>query len=499
MVDSDLLKIDYNQAIINMFKEYFDFIKTSGIKTYFIHNLGSFDGYFLYKYLLNIEDYNSVSGADSIIDKQNKFIQISLNKINFKDSYRIFGVSLDKLCKNFGVEGKISKYNPEFNKITLFDNQDLLEQFKEYSIQDSVSLYYAMFNAQRIYFDNYQQDITQVHSTSSLSMKIFRRHFLKDHKIPILTHSQDQFIRQAYYGGSTDLYKAYAKDLHYYDVNSLYPFAMMKPMPDKFICETNNINLVSFFGFIEAIIECPKTVSRPVLPIKPEDRTIYPYGKWKGVYFSEELKAVAKLGYIVTPIKGFMFSKKNIFDDYINHFYEQKKNSTGSHRFIAKMHLNQLYGVFGRSLDQISTINVHVNDLHMFMIKEIVDSLIQINHEIFVLLVKANCSPEWLKQFRSNVTETKNITNGVPSNVAIASAVTAYARIHMIPFKLNPSVVYTDTDSIFTTDKLGDNLIGKNLGLMKDELDGLLIKEAIFLGIKKYGYYYYVNVFYFLV
>ena len=51
-------------------------------------------------------------------------------------------------------------------------------------------------------------------------------------------------------------------------------------------------------------------------------------------------------------------------------------------------------------------------------------------------------------------------------------------------------VVYTDTDSIFTTKPLPLALIGRELGLFKDELNGLLIKEAYFLGIKQYGYWY---------
>jgi hypothetical protein len=38
---------------------------------------------------------------------------------------------------------------------------------------------------------------------------------------------------------------------------------------------------------------------------------------------------------------------------------------------------------------------------------------------------------------------------------------------------------------------LEDKFIGSELGLMKDELKGLTIKEAYFLGINKYGYQYY--------
>jgi hypothetical protein len=84
--------------------------------------------------------------------------------------------------------------------------------------------------------------------------------------------------------------------------------------------------------------------------------------------------------------------------------------------------------------------------------------------------------------------EYKSYHTTVRSNVAIASAVTAYARIHMIPFKLNTDCYYSDTDSVFTKTKLDPSLIGDELGLMKDELDGVLVKEAYFLGIKQYGY-----------
>ena len=36
-----------------------------------------------------------------------------------------------------------------------------------------------------------------------------------------------------------------------------------------------------------------------------------------------------------------------------------------------------------------------------------------------------------------------------------------------------------------------DSLIGSELGLMKDELNGATINEAYFLGIKQYGYSYF--------
>jgi hypothetical protein len=81
----------------------------------------------------------------------------------------------------------------------------------------------------------------------------------------------------------------------------------------------------------------------------------------------------------------------------------------------------------------------------------------------------------------------------VKSNVAIAAAVTSYARIEMIYYKillskLNLKLFYTDTDSIFIDGNLPKTFVGNKLGLMKDELAGGIIKKAYFLGIKKYGY-----------
>jgi hypothetical protein len=91
--------------------------------------------------------------------------------------------------------------------------------------------------------------------------------------------------------------------------------------------------------------------------------------------------------------------------------------------------------------------------------------------------------------------EINNPQKVVKSNVAIASAITSYARIHMIILKiylhsLGINIYYSDTDSLFTDKPIPSHLIGKDLGLLKDEMNGMIIKEAYFLGIKQYGYWF---------
>jgi hypothetical protein len=155
------------------------------------------------------------------------------------------------------------------------------------------------------------------------------------------------------------------------------------------------------------------------------------------------------------------------------------------------MHLNQLYGIFGRRHDLLENINIYKEDLNKYITTRVVKTIIPINEKIITLLIHSNIKEELIVELNNELdTKLSNYYNLVKANVAIASAVTSYSRIHMIPFKIDGSCVYSDTDSVFLTKKLEDKYIGSDLGLMKDELNGLIIKEAYFLGIKKYGYQY---------
>jgi hypothetical protein len=158
------------------------------------------------------------------------------------------------------------------------------------------------------------------------------------------------------------------------------------------------------------------------------------------------------------------------------------------------MHLNTLYGYLGRKLTLIETKNVFKKDLSQYYGTHTIFSEIDINKEISTILMSNNLDYDLINEIKED-TGIKLITNfrKVKSNVGIAAAVTSYARIEMIELKmlllkLGIKLYYTDTDSIFTDKPLPEYLIGKELGQLKDELNGGVIKKAYFLGIKKYGY-----------
>jgi hypothetical protein len=230
---------------------------------------------------------------------------------------------------------------------------------------------------------------------------------------------------------------------------------------------------------------------KPVLPFHLNGKTIYPVGTWKGVYFSEELKGVVKLGYQVTLIRGYEFTKIDLFTKYVETFYEIKRTSTGSEKAIAKLLLNNLYGYFGRKQISIQTQNVKNDNLKPILLTRVVKSIMSINKDFSTVLSYSNVNYKLLSKLNNELNNNiENIISPIKSNVAIAAAVTAYARIVMIPYKLDPNTLYTDTDSIFTAAPIDSTLLGDQLGQMKDEMNGVVIQEALFLGPKKYCYWY---------
>lgn len=92
-----------DMVIDQMWIDFINFIKihkNPSLKVIFVHNLGSFEGIFIFKYLTKLcKD----ASFETLIDGSNDFIKIGITlskglKINWIDSCRIFPIGLDKLC-----------------------------------------------------------------------------------------------------------------------------------------------------------------------------------------------------------------------------------------------------------------------------------------------------------------------------------------------------------------------------------------------------------------
>jgi hypothetical protein len=147
----------------------------------------------------------------------------------------------------------------------------------------------------------------------------------------------------------------------------------------------------------------------------------------------------------------------------------------------AKLLLNYLYGRFGMDDSFINTKIINKRDYLKFegKIKEGIIDILELKDNY---LVQYKDPQMELKTVLDNGTETHNV------NIAIASAVTAYARIHMSQFKNNnilPFLYYTDTDSLYFDGPLPDHMVNPiRLGTLK--LEGVY-DEAIFLAPKVYA------------
>lgn len=264
--------MDNSKVIYNLFDEIFKY-KYKGIKWY-CHNFGDFDSLFIIsalekynKYSDNKDKYEMkfIDRRGSIIKLSVKFlIKNSVHTVEIRDSYAILTDNLKKLYKKYQVEKEkqkgdfphsfanentlfyigdtpdISYYNPH-KKLNI--DQDTYKtmyksdwSFKEESLsyleKDLYSLYEVIRKANQIIYLLFKVQMTDVLTISSLSLKIFMKNHYHNAVIPLINNKKlYSEIKNAYYGGITEVYKPYGENLHYYDVNSLYPSVALQDMP----------------------------------------------------------------------------------------------------------------------------------------------------------------------------------------------------------------------------------------------------------------------------
>lgn len=456
-------------------------------------------------------------------------LQITYNNYTliFKDSLLLLPSSLSKLCKSFGLEENKGIFPFKLNNIYylgrvpfLSDHinvsyDDYMEFYKDYfdshgfpldnkywyfkeeAIKycelDCKVLYQIIKKFNLLTFDSFNINIDKFPTLSSLSFAIFRKNYINKNEDDMMIHQLhgeiSDNIRQSYTGGAVDMYLPIGNDLFAYDVNSLYPYVMAnKPMPvgqpTYFEGDIRKIDSKAF-GFFYCKITNPEYLEHPIIQthVKIKDqgiRTLAPLGTWDDMIFSEEMDNAIKYGYKFEILWGYTFNKKVIFKDFVEDLYKIRLSYPKSDpmNYIAKIIMNSLYGRFGmndkfiitRILDNKSY-NLFENDKN-----KIIQDIIELGNKTLVQYKEDN-----LDKILDNGSQIHNI------NIAVASAITAYSRIHMTQFKNNPNynLFYTDTDSIYIDKPLENELIGKELGLMKLEA---IIKKGIFLAPKVYGY-----------
>jgi len=448
--------------------------------------------------------------------------------IIFKDSMLLIPQSLRQLCDSFKVENKKGVFPILFNDVnykgplpgyeffkSISKNEYMMLQdqfvnkmwsFKDEAIKycelDCISLFEVLTKFNELIYNEFKVDPSKALTLPSLAMRIYKTHYLPNY------HSTNQFsvyqlnglpefnIRKSYTGGAVDVYIPHNKDneiLYLYDVNSLYPSVMLNnPMPIgqpvAFLGNIRQVN-VNAFGFFYCKIISPNYLEHPILQrtIKISNglRTIAGLGSWEGWIFSQEMDNAMKYGYTFEILHGYQFEKGYIYKDYITKMYDLRLQYPKGEamNLNAKLLMNSLYGKFGMKTDTTKIEIISIKDLNKYLDKfntNIAD-IIYLEDHVVVTLNTNEFNPSSDTPYYDS-----EITNQMDVNIAIASAITAYGRIHMSQFKNNPNykLYYSDTDCAVFDTLLPDELVGPGLGQMKLEH---IITKGVFLAPKVYA------------
>lgn len=526
---------DPARMIKSVFKNHILKAVHSGFNVY-AHNFSNFDGFFVIKEIQSLPNIKvtMIAREATLISAKIQFTPFKDSNgctkykhyITLNDSFLILPVSLEKLSRAYG-ESDSSKvksifplkflnkpdfdinYKGEVPSIKYFYQYDKLDNIKMFELfvesynkyamsfkgkiwnlkseliayceQDVVALYNVIIKYTKNTFEDVGINSYKYPTISSNAFATFRKKFMKEENIPVISGGMYQDIKQAYYGGIVDVYRPFARKVKAYDINSLYPSVMFDlPVPTgipKYISGLN-LKLSEFFGFVRVKVEAPLDMFIPILPYKSEklNTTIFPTGTWEGWYFSEEVKNAEKFGYKFKVLEGFTFEPKVIFNDYVKHYYDIKVNAKPNSAELtqSKLKLNSLYGRFGMNPVKSRTEILTPAEYEM----------LELRADITVQTVNPIGDNLWVVYFKTSdeasFEEMPNIS------VGISAAISAWSRIKMTEYltKYSNNMLYVDTDGIKMDTELDPKYVGRDLGLMKDEGS---FTEGIFISPKVYG------------
>lgn len=306
---------------------------------------------------------------------------------------------------------------------------------------------------------------------ASQAFNAFKHRFMT---YPIVVHTSSKAIRlerDSYRGGRNECFRIREMpDAKYtmVDVNSMYPYVMMKndyPCNIRYTGRSLHLDMLSkyldeYCVIAEAIVKTPE----PCFGVKKNNKLLFPIGCFKASLTTNELKYGLDRGYLKQIFNFACYDKAPIFNNYVDFFYTTRKKfmreGNISYNFLCKLFLNSLYGKFGQKVEEWKYVGDDPSRLYDYwtewdVAKQMVFTYRCINHRV-----------EELKGFRE----------GFNSFVAIAAEVTANARMELwrlINLSGRHNVLYCDTDSLIVTEEglhnLYDLIHPDNLGMLKKE------------------------------
>lgn len=326
-------------------------------------------------------------------------------------------------------------------------------------------------------------NFNNLYSISSISLNLFQKKF-NNYKLD-MCHKQkfDQMIRPSFFGGKCEIYGNpfdNEKILHF-DFNKMYKQSMLENFPcGKHKILTNNLNL-EVPGFYS--IEFESNLEYPILPHRKLDnnKLMFSNGKMTGIFFFEEILLFLNNGGKINKI-NYGITYENYFPVFKNFINNLDYLNDNEFSFFYKLTINSLFGRMGMDLSDTYSYIINFEDYHFYNNKYQIINTAIINN---IALITLKLNSQVIKDF--NIKK-KNIK----SNISIASAITAKARIRLykaqqILLKSEFRLLYSDTDSIFVA---YNKKINKNdLSFFDWKIDYDIL-DAVFISSKSYALKY---------
>lgn len=440
----------------------------------YAHNAGRFDYLFMLPWLMltgtNLGwNFQVIPVASSIqvLDVWEKRTSDKRkgDKVRFLDSMKLIPTSLQKAAEGLGVAGK--------NRAALGEQDLNLHEddprWEIYCGQDCDTLYDVVEQ-----FHHYIEDVLlgEVGITApSTAVKLLRRQYLA-RAVPrsVETH---EFIRRGYFGGRVEPFEQDGEGLSYFDINSSYPASMRGPMPAGEAFEWDGEPPERFkremLGFCECDVFVPYDTHIPVLPVKVDEKLIFPTGHLSGVWTYPELMLAVECGARIVNWKHSVWYKPvDLFGAFVADLYAYRDKSNpkfnAALEAVVKIILNSLYGKFGMKTTR--------KKIYIYSDPEKPDNA-----------VPAAGGPEALVWYAEEEVDAPYI---MPQ---VSAWVTSMSRILLMRYMLQVlamggKVYYCDTDSVIANVTLPSSTL---LGELKDEIpdwSGQLKGE--FIGPKMY-------------
>lgn len=423
----------------------------------------------------------------------NRYAKLTCIHYTFHDSFKILPQALATLSKDFDLEhGKLDlwaavqeQYPGEYS-----DHVDFLNRchpdnplYLEYLGYDVISLYELIEKLMEI-AKLEPGDFVKIMSTASLSRYLFKNGYggiqfmepgakktdfdiltsckawssEKTMKFSNITYQECEYkIREAYTGGRTEVFIPVAGNAYHYDVNSLYPAAMIDndfPVGFPEYIDSPKVCMIKWehwlrdrdgLGFIKADVYIPPQTIPP-LPVKMGKLafvTGYVSGSWTYV---ELAYAVENCGVEVLKIHELIHFKRThkVFHYFVGEMYKIKEQATRdknrSLRNFSKLILNTSYGWTALRRDDKTALR----DIKLLDKWEGTDRFLYANEELGYIEI-----------------QDKVMTDTV--QVQVGAYVTSYARLILLEALRSQAekgeVYYCDTDSIVCSAPLPPDMV----------------------------------------